>query len=219
MPFLQKITLPNATIFFWKITENESELLSEDILSPIDNQRFKNIKAVKQQLCFLAVRRLLQHIGIPKENLSYNKNGKPFLSDNKHISISHSYPYAMIGIGNVKIGIDIENQRNTIEKVAYRFTNWQTTEKSSTTEKISALTQLWTIKEALYKVANTIGVDFKKQLLVENFSAKEQHFSAFVKYDTHLERYDVFCGMIDTFAWSAVLLSDNQKITTNSEFA
>lgn len=219
MPFLQKITFPNATIFFWKITENESELFVEDILSTTDNQRFKNIKATKQRLCFLAVRRLLQHIGISKESLFYNENGKPFLRDNTHISISHSYPYAMIGISNIEIGIDIENQRDTIEKVAYRFTNWLTTEKNSKTEKISALTQLWTIKEALYKVANTTGVDFKKQLLVENFSTEKQQFSAFVKYDTHLERYDVFCGMIDTFAWSAVLLSDNQTITTNSEFA
>lgn len=207
MPFFEKITIENTTLFFWKITENQSELFSEDLLSEFDNQRFMKIKSENHRRSFLAVRHLLQKANINPQNLFYDNNGKPFLQTGQNISISHSHQFAMIALSSQKIGIDIEKKQERIKALAYRFTDWLPQENVTNSEKISAFIQIWAIKEALYKAINMSSVDFKKHLIIQDFSLYQNEFSAKIHHPNCQERYRIFSGEIEDFVWSLAIFA------------
>lgn len=221
MPFLRKIRIKSASVFVWEITETEQELFCENLLSDIDNKRFEKIKSDNHRRSFLAVRCLLQQIGIARENLFYDSNGKPFLTNGQHISVSHSYKYAVVAIASEKIGIDIEKIQNRIERLAYRFTHWQPNMEATQVEKISALTKIWTIKESLYKVANVTAVDFKKHLIINDFYPEKNEFLTRVQHPDCSEDYYTFCNEMEDFVWSLTILNvesnvKNQKICSTN---
>ena len=55
--------------------------------------------------------RIAQNIGYTPTALFYDPNGKPFLSDGKQISISHSFNKVAVIISDRKVGVDIEKKR------------------------------------------------------------------------------------------------------------
>ncbi|GIZ15123.1 4'-phosphopantetheinyl transferase family protein [Capnocytophaga catalasegens] len=208
MPFFEKINLTDASIFIWKITETETELFSGISLSNIDNERLTKMKSERHRKSLLAVRHLIQLAEIPQKALYYNENGKPFLSNGQYISISHSHQFAIIGLSYQKIGIDIEKKQTRIERLAYRFTQWKSGKNNLQSEKISILTKIWAAKEALYKAADVPSVDFKEHLILDKNSIQANEFSARITHPQCQEKYKVFCGEIEDFVWSLVLLNN-----------
>ena len=65
---------------------------------------------------------LLLEAGYTDFDLFYDKFGKPHLKDGKEISITHSYNFSGIIVGNSPVGIDIEKQREKILRIARKFT-------------------------------------------------------------------------------------------------
>jgi 4'-phosphopantetheinyl transferase EntD len=82
------------------------------------------------------------------------------------ISISHSKNFCAFGFSSHEIGIDIEELSPRIERIASRFVN--SVEMSFIAEdKILDLTKLWTMKEAMFKLNNRTGIEFKSELIIE----------------------------------------------------
>ena len=82
--------------------------LNIDLLNDEDKVRFGKLGCEKRKAEFFFTRVLWQHFDA-YQRISYNENGKPFLS-NGHLSISHSKNIVAISYGKHKsVGVDVEH--------------------------------------------------------------------------------------------------------------
>lgn len=202
MSFFNEIQFKNISIYFWKLEENSEDLLKDIVLSSSDLFIFNSLKIEKKRLEFLAIRYLLKKANIPMEFLYYQKNGNPCLSNGYFISITHSFPFVVLAIAEKEIGIDIEKCTPRILNLASRFTDWQPLFLVDETDKILAFTQIWTIKEALFKIGNIPELDFNKNLIIEDFQPKFQYQKAQIIYEDNLKKYQIHTEFLEDFVWS-----------------
>lgn len=96
--------------------------------------------------------------------LGHHESGAPYvIGSDINISISHSRHYAAIAISAASpIGIDIEEQRRQLRRVAHRVMSEAELKSYAITDPL--LLQAWTLKEALYKAALTPGLDFRRDI-------------------------------------------------------
>ena len=186
MSFFNEIQFKNISIYFWKLEENSEDLLKDIVLSSSDLFIFNSLKIEKKRLEFLY----------------YKKNGKPCLSNGYFISITHSFPFVVLAIAEKEIGIDIEKCTPRILNLASRFTDWQPLFSVDETDKILAFTQIWTIKEALFKIGNIPELDFNKNLIIEDFQPKFQYQKAQIIYEDNLKKYQIHTEFLEDFVWS-----------------
>ncbi|MBP7174335.1 MAG: 4'-phosphopantetheinyl transferase superfamily protein [Cloacibacterium sp.] len=150
MPLFRDFSDNQATIQIWKFDENEV-LDSQELLEPENLEKIKDYHPKKLSE-HLMIRRILKN-NLPKHKILYQGNGEPYLSPHTHhISISHSFPYAVLAISEKKIGIDIEKIQPKISKLKHKFlykTELEWTKNDRETEYLSAI---WAIKESLYKI-------------------------------------------------------------------
>ncbi len=114
--------------------------------------------------------------------LEYTENKKPYLKgESSHISISHSHDKLVI-ITNTKesTGIDIELIRDKVKNIQNRFLNDE--ELNFAKDNTETLIKMWAAKEAIYKAYGLKELDFRENILIENFSKTENVF--YGKIDT-----------------------------------
>ena len=117
-----------------------------------------------QRKGFLAIRSLLAVANISIDDLRYSNTGKPYLLNGPYISFSHTIDFAAIAIGTVPIGVDVERHRSKIKRIAKKFINPKDQAPLNT---IADLTDLWCIKESIYKAVSIPGLQFNKDILVD----------------------------------------------------
>jgi phosphopantetheinyl transferase (holo-ACP synthase) len=141
---------------------------------------------------FLQVREL-RNKTIGKLEIHYKDDGKPFLADsNDFISISHSQNFIGILKAPFDVGLDIEEINERITKIKNRFLNEDELVIFGTA--IEDLTKAWTIKEALFKLNNRKGIDFRKELIIEEKTG--------IGFN---------CRMLDKDGWRTVKIKTLQK--------
>lgn len=203
MPLYKTINFNSSTqILIWKISESYEQLFEEVKLNEKSLIRLNGMKSQLHQRAFLSVRKLLQEANYSDFDLYYDKFGKPFLNDDKHISITHSHEFSGIIISDQTVGIDIEMQREKILKIADKFVN--TTEllrlKSlNSQDYIKKLTVKWGAKEAVFKIRNEPGISFKDHIQVNSFEIKDETTTATLemenvkqKFSIHFEEFENF---------------------------
>ena len=164
-------------VLIWNIEESISELSSGILLSKNSSTRMQSMKSELHQKGFLSIRLLLKEVGYSDFDLIYDKDGKPHLKDGKFISISHSLTFSAIIISDdLKVGIDIEKQREKILKIAHKFTPIEEYKTIANSEAlISKLTIVWGAKESLYKIYGKRKLLFLHHIHINDFKfiAKE----------------------------------------------
>ncbi len=191
---LYKIITPNSqtTVKIWKITESFDVLMEEVALKPKSLERVLGMKSELHQCGFLSVRCLLKTFGYDDVDLHYDENGKPYLKDGKHISITHSFNFSAVIISDAIIGIDIEKQRSKISIIANKFIDYEFSYlDENASNYINKLTIIWCIKESLYKLFATPGLSFKQHCLVIPMSDYEQETVAWIDYEARKSRYNI----------------------------
>ncbi|MEJ8589981.1 4'-phosphopantetheinyl transferase superfamily protein [Riemerella anatipestifer] len=162
MPLYKEFSTKETAVLVWKHDEQQ-EVWSEEI----DTQ---SKISLKKQYERLMVRRMLNS-ALPCHQLLYLEDGTPYLEPSSaFISISHSYPYAVLAISPRKIGVDIEKKSDKLvrlkEKILYPSEKlWVSSE-----DEESYLTALWTIKESLYKIHSAKYWSFREHYEVLSFS-------------------------------------------------
>ena len=157
-----------------------------------EKNQFEKLIIEKRKQEFLQARVIRDQIADETE-IIYNEDGKPFLKDNSQfISISHSENYIGIVCAPFNIGMDIEEVNERIHKIKNRFLNEQ--EIESFGKDTLSLTIAWTIKEALFKLNDRKGIDFRKELLIK-------------------EKINGFylCHMLELYGWHSVRIKVMQK--------
>lgn len=87
------------------------------------------------------------------------------------MSISHSFPYATAIIHAEKpVGIDIEQPRDKILRIAEKFLNPK--ERDFAGNDLELLSILWSAKEVLYKIHGRKKLTFKQHLFIQPFEKR-----------------------------------------------
>ncbi|MGO4772058.1 4'-phosphopantetheinyl transferase superfamily protein [Flavobacterium sp. W22_SRS_FK3] len=194
MPLFKTIHCSDTTkILIWEITESFEELLSKVVLKEKTQRRLDGMKSQMHQRAFLSVRMLIQEMGFTDKDLHYDEFGKPYFDCHNHISITHSYHFAAIIISHETVGIDMELQREKIQKIADKFVDTEFEYLNPTVSKdyIKKLTVIWGAKEAIFKIRNEKGISFKDHILVDDFSLEKTQTQASLHFDDLIKDFDV----------------------------
>ncbi len=153
MPLFETINVDEKThLYVWKVTESLDDLVGKVNLQGVHQVKYDAIKMEADKKNFLATRYILQSLGYSSEDLFYDEEGKPFLKNGKHVSISHSFDMVVVIIGEYPVGIDIEKKREKIINVAEKFTQWDYRNTSFSAHNVlQKLTMIWSAKEAGFK--------------------------------------------------------------------
>ncbi len=200
MPLYTTIAVNDQTkVYVWKITEDFDTLFKNTPLRDVHLARLEKMLSITHKRGFLSVRHLLKAAGYSDLDLFYDENGKPFLADGRHISISHSFDFSTIIIGNSNVGIDIEKQREKIIRIADKFIGAEHSFLNPQIHYVEHLSIIWGAKEALFKMCDSRSLSFKQDMHIQDFTdsfhtgnalvdCKEMNFSC--AFTFHFETFE-----------------------------
>ena len=173
MPIVFTRTIaPGSLLAVWHATEDAETLLGQLDLDPEDETICASIRNRNRKLQWLGCRMALSHLlQTPKVGIRYTEYGKPLLvSDRAHLSFAHSGSYAAAICSTTSIvGIDLEQVREKINRVADRFLTPHELSLVSGPDRLVILTIFWAVKEALYKINGKPDTDIQHELCIESF--------------------------------------------------
>ncbi|MDG1393597.1 MAG: 4'-phosphopantetheinyl transferase superfamily protein [Flavobacteriaceae bacterium] len=206
MPLYKSLDLNSQTIVkIWKISEPKEFFMNQIELKPESLERVNEMKSELHQRGFLSVRMLLSEFGYKDIDLVYDSFGKPHLKDGKHISITHSYNFSAVVVSSKKVGVDIEKQREKITKIATKFIGFEDSYLNENDSKlIQKLTQIWCIKESLYKLYATPGMVFKKHFLVVPFGTESNSTIAWIIHNNNRLKFKAIFVEFEGFGCAIV---------------
>jgi len=187
----------------WKIEEDQDSLMKLVVLDNDEKKKYKGFSSNSRKLEFLSVRALLAELIGKEAGIVYNKNNKPFLKDgSRFISISHSHKLTAILLStNEKVGIDLEYMSSNIAALAFKFLNRKEKITKINEERRYHLYLHWCAKEALYKICDKEGINFKNNITIDPFPLSE---SGEIKGHVHTnkinESFDLFYTKYDNYA-------------------
>lgn len=193
MPLFKNIYINDTTtVFLWEITEEYNELFRQVSLKDTSLARMEKMKSESHQKGFLSVRMLLQHCGYSDFDLYYDELGKPHLKDGKHISISHSFDFAAIALSDENIGIDIEQVKEKVLRIAPRFMEMWHLENLSEADQMKKATVIWGTKEAIFKIKNEAGISFPDHIFEKPFLLSDKKCEAELHFNSCVENFNIF---------------------------
>jgi phosphopantetheinyl transferase len=198
---LYKTIKPNkhTVIYVWKIEATFDELACGILLTERSQNRLLSMKSELHKRGFLSVRHLLKVAGYSDFDLYYNGNGKPHLTNGKHISITHSYTFAAIVISDKEVGIDIEKNREKIKIIQHKFVNFESGFIHKDDDYIQQLTVIWGAKESLYKIYPYGGLTFKNDIDINSFQIADKKTTGYIKVKDWNKKYDIGFEQLDDF--------------------
>ena len=200
MPLFKTIKPNNyTTVYVWKIEESFNELSKDNPLTERSQNRLNSMKSELHQRGFLSVRRLLKAAGYTDFDLYYNGNGKPHLTDGRHISITHSFTFSAVIISDLEVGIDIEKNREKIKIIQNKFVNFERGFIHKDDDYIEQLTVIWGAKESLYKIYPYGGLTFKNDIDINSFQIADKKTTGYIKVDGWDKNYSIEFHQIDGF--------------------
>lgn len=139
----------------------------------LHKKRLKNAvnDFLKEQMSFL-------NISYCTENMSYNDYGKPYIKNHSDIffNISHCHELAVCAIEKSEVGIDAENIRPWLPRVAKRVCSERENSILEKAEnKNEAFFRLWTLKESFVKA---IGIGISYPMKTCEFLIDENEFTS-----------------------------------------
>lgn len=172
MPLLFEKSIDDETkMALWKIEEPEPFFSSVVRIQ-------KDITHPHKRLQHFAGRYLLQYLypGFPVQAIRLSSANKPYLPDNSYqFSVSHCRDFAAVIISKTeRVGIDIEYEDEKLIRLKSKFLNERELSFLGDEQNLKKLTVLWSVKEAMFKWWGLGKVDFRKNLLVDDFQLAEK---------------------------------------------
>jgi len=189
MPFLKDFLINNSIIIILlKIVPGE---LDDKHISKEEIGLLKIRKEKKSREYFLAVRKLLKNED-SELTIEYDLKGKPFLNNQKGISISHSNEMVAIGISNeTHFGIDIQYKTDKIFKIKSKFLSKKESKFLGKTDNMEFLIKIWSAKESIFKALGKEGVSFSNDLEIDTINDKDLFRAGYYKKDNIVIKFDL----------------------------
>jgi hypothetical protein len=204
MGCITKHYLNESTILgVWKIEEDIDTLLNLVVLDQADKKKYKVFASTSRKLEFLSVRALLAELLGTDARIVYNRSNKPFLKDgSRFISISHSNKLTAIILSrDEKVGIDLEYMSGNITSIAFKFVNRKEKITKEPEKRKYHLYLHWCAKEALYKICDKEGINFRKNITIEPFEVKDSgEIMGRVLTNKINETFDLFYTRYDNYS-------------------
>jgi 4'-phosphopantetheinyl transferase len=179
----------------WKIEEEANELYSQLQLDAGEKAYYEQLKVGKRNLHWLGTRVLLRKMLHTDEYIDckVDAHGKPYLVNLPyHISLSHSFDYAAVMISKSPVGIDIEQVKDKVERIAHKFLREEELAFINEENKIPQLYVCWCAKEAVYKCFGQKEVSFADDILLAPFNFEHHGFvDATLQKDAISIKYEV----------------------------
>jgi len=202
MPLYKTISLgPGTTIYIWKVVETEESLAQMVSLTPNSMARIRGMKSEIHRRAYFSIRHLLMEAGYVDQDLYYDEEGKPHLKDGDFISITHSHMYTGVIVSDrYQVGIDIEQQREKILRIAHKYTPVGAYRTIGNTETlIRKLTVVWGAKESLYKICAKKGLSFLHHIVITDFALTDSGTTGEIRYHGENSSYDISFLEFDGF--------------------
>lgn len=177
MPLFKTISVSNSLLAVWQITESSGELQSFFTSEELADPNFQKYSYEKRKVEWLAIRVLLKQMIGSGFEIHYTEVGKPMIKHPlyKHISISHSRDFAAVYVHQRhSIGIDIESITRNYASVKKRYLSESELEQVNEDSMLQCI--YWCAKEAVFKLVDKEGVDFRKQIHVLPFLPETNKF-------------------------------------------
>lgn len=164
---------PSRLVGIWHISENLDQLRQLFVLNEQQEEELSLFKVDTKKLEWISARILIKllaaQFNINLEGIEKDENGKPSLRGSTcEISLSHSFPYvAAIIDKSHDVGIDIEQPKEKLNKVAHRFL--AQSELDFIKNDTVMLCKAWCAKETLYKIYGKRGLAFSENLILEPY--------------------------------------------------
>ena len=193
MPLYKTITVNKHTrVYIWKVEESFETLCEGIQLTSDCRERVRGMKSEIHRRGFMSIRHLLALAGYKDKNLFYDEQGKPHLTDDKYISITHSFNFTAIIVSEEKVGIDIEMQRDKILKIAQKFTPLKEYHTVANEEAlIRKLTIVWGGKESIYKLMAEPGLGFLQHINITDFDFEATKTTGKVTFRGNISFFDL----------------------------
>lgn len=198
----------NTAVYIWEIEESEAWLRTGVELSKNSRNRLLTMSSELHRRGFLSIRHLLHEAGYTDEDLYYSENGKPYLKDGRNISITHSFTFTAIVISDLPTGIDIEKQREKIQRIAIKFIGYESEYLDSIKDPTRELTVIWGAKESMYKLYGTKGLGFKAHCKVDRFAIDQQTIACSLNYEQDHLNFDGYFLEMKGFTLVYILPQD-----------
>lgn len=135
----------------------------------------------------LLLEQLLAERGYSGDQIAVGERGKLYLpeAEDFFFSISHSGEYAACVIGDVPVGVDIQQKRSANANLARRFFQWEEAEvieKSPEEKRQEMFFRYWTGKESYLKLTgqgilgglNRFFVDLSEKRIIDKYNHNEE---------------------------------------------
>ncbi len=116
-----------------------------DLLSASEQTKMHRYVKVEDRRLFLGSRLLCKKV-LGSSEFSRLDNGKPYLEVGPSFSLSHSYPYVALLVGEASpVGVDLEAKERVLLSKLEEYL------PPSDRNRVPDLASLWCLKEAIYK--------------------------------------------------------------------
>jgi len=182
----------NIAMVDWTIGEIDMLNSYESVLNREEINQLNSFGNAQRKREFMAVRQL-KHEVFDEELIIYGENGKPRFDNSEiTIGISHSAHWALFAHARIPFGCDIEEVSDRITPLSDRFCSSEELELLAGEVGVMQLTQLWSCKEALYKLVNIKGIHWKNQMRCIAISGTKFTFAV----ETGTEDFIVNCDSV-----------------------
>ncbi|MCD0487024.1 4'-phosphopantetheinyl transferase superfamily protein [Pedobacter sp. MC2016-14] len=180
MPVVFNKNIDNHTILsVWKIEESEELLLAGLQLKQHELDYLASLNNGKRMLHWLSTRLLLRTMLNTADYIDcrMDEHGKPYLVNSPlKISLSHSYDYAAVMIGQEDVGVDIEQVKTKIHRIQQKFLSPPELALPNVKDNTQGLYACWCAKEAVYKWYGKKGLEFKRDIHIQEFELSNEGY-------------------------------------------
>lgn len=176
--FFQDNPATGIRLGLWRVSETADELLEqlpfslkeEGLRDPVPNMQLFRQRLASRIL----LARMLKTDPVVLEKAMDGR--RTVLANPKwQLSISHAGEYAAVMLSpHSRVGVDIEQVAPRISNISSRFVNEEEWSCLSGTDDHNGLMLLWAVKEAVFKFADTPGLDFKSEICCKPFKPMQE---------------------------------------------
>lgn len=204
MPLIvdRDIATDSSRLSIWQVEESVEELLARAALREVDMVRYNAISTDSRRKEWLAARVMAWENR--QIHIDYSSTGQP-LPDNRvgNLSISHTENYVALLSSDQPCGVDIESLKRDATRLVGRFATHSEVEMMMLMFPENPAIAIWSAKEALYKLVQHEGAEFKSELVLEEkidrdkIKARACDSGAQVTFHHHIEDVAVAYARFD----------------------
>lgn len=200
-------------LLVWNINESENDLKKYIYLNNSDLEKLSSYSNTLIRKYYLVILNILQYLNIDSKELKKDKNGAPYLiKKNKNISITNKNNIVAVVISDFYVGVDCEFYDKKIIEIKQKFIHKNEKNWFPMKNQIRYYTQLWTIKEAVYKVYSDLKLSFTKNIFSDPFNLTITHGYGNVVIDNKIVKVKLYFRNSKKYSLTIALVQNQTVI-------